>query len=187
MHQIIRWTQKVEEILMNAWRVDLYLEMGKSQLVKDHMVWGDNYHGSNILSGHQPSFTMLKLHLQPVRWFDFNYIHGWFVSDVVDSSRSYVNGQSLRKVYRQKYIAANMFIYPGRKFQFSIGNSIIYSDQDVQPAYLVPFSFYKTVDHAQTSTGSNFLGQNSQLFFNISSRNLKMFICMPVFLWMKLR
>ncbi|HNP48863.1 MAG TPA: hypothetical protein PKK99_09770 [Bacteroidia bacterium] len=147
---------------------------GSLGLVKDHMVWGDNYHGSNILSGHQPSFTMLKLHLQPVRWFDFNYIHGWLVSDVVDSSRSYVNGQSLRKVYRQKYIAANMFTFtPWRKFQFSIGNSIIYSDQDVQPAYLVPFFFYKTVDHAQTSTGSNFLGQNSQLFFNISSRNLK--------------
>ncbi|HRH65905.1 MAG TPA: hypothetical protein PLU53_06380 [Bacteroidia bacterium] len=147
---------------------------GSLGLVKDHMVWGDNYHGANILSGHQPSFTMLKLHLQPVRWFDFNYVHGWLVSDVVDSSRLYLNGQSYRKTLRPKYLAANLFTFtPVRKFQFSIGNSIIYSDQDVQPAYLIPFFFYKTVDHAQTSAGSNFLGQNSQLFFNISSRNIK--------------
>lgn len=147
---------------------------GSLGLIKDHLVWGDNYHGSNILSGHQPSFTMLKLHLQPVRWFDFNYVHGWLVSDVVDSSRLYVNGQSLRKTYRPKYMAANLFTFtPIKKFQFSIGNSIIYSDQNAQPAYLIPFFFYKTVDHAQTSTGSNFLGQNSQLFFNISSRNIR--------------
>ena len=147
---------------------------GSLGLVKDHLVWGDNYHGSNILSGHQPSFTMLKLHLQPVKWFDFNYVHGWLVSDVIDSSRLYMNGQSLRKSYRPKYLAANLFTFtPIKKFQFSIGNSIIYSDQNVQPAYLIPFFFYKTVDHAQTSTGSNFLGQNSQLFFNVSSRNIR--------------
>ncbi|MBK9543778.1 MAG: hypothetical protein IPO49_15950 [Bacteroidetes bacterium] len=67
-----------------------------------------------------------------------------------------------------------MFTFtPLKKLQFSIGNSIIYSDQNVQPAYLIPFFFYKTIDHAQTSTGSNFLGQNSQLFFNISSRNIR--------------
>ena len=149
-------------------------DWGSLALVKDHAVWGDNYHGANIFSGHQPSFTFLKLHLHPVRWFDFNYMHGWLVSDVIDSSRTYSIGQSNRVVYEPKYVAANMFTFiPWRGLQLSLGNSIIYSDQNVHPAYLIPFLFYKSVDHSLSSSGSNFLGQNSQLFFNISSRNIR--------------
>lgn len=149
-------------------------DWGSVGLVKDHIVWGDNYHGSNIFSGHNPSFTFLKFHLKPVRWFDFNYIHGWLVSDVIDSSKTYVNGNSNRINFRQKYIAANLYTFtPIKRLQVSLGNSIVYSDQNVHPAYLIPFFFFKTIDHSLTSTGSNFLGQNSQFFFNISSRNIK--------------
>lgn len=147
---------------------------GSLGLAKDHIVWGDNEHGANIFSGHNPAFTHIKLHMNPVKWFDFNYVHGWLVSDVIDSSRSYYNGQSVRLVMEPKYVAANMFTFrPWKKLSASIGNSIIYSDQSVNPAYLVPFFFYKTVDHSLTSAGSNFLGQNSQMYFNISSWHLK--------------
>ncbi|MBP6334921.1 MAG: hypothetical protein KA444_05560 [Bacteroidia bacterium] len=147
---------------------------GSIGLVKDHIVWGDNYNGSNIFSGHQPSFTSLKFHLNPVKWFDFNYIHGWLVSDVIDSAKTYVNGNSNRIVFRPKYIAANLYTFtPLKHLQFSFGNSIVYSDQNVHPAYLIPFFFFKSIDHSLTSTGSNFLGQNSQMFFNISSRNIR--------------
>lgn len=147
---------------------------GSVGLVKDHFVWGDNYNGANIFSGHVPSFTYLTLHLQPVRWFDFNYIHGWLVSDVIDSTRTYSIGLSNRIHFHPKFVAANLFTFrPWKQFQASIGNSIVYSDQNVHPAYLIPFFFYKTIDHSLTSAGSNFLGQNSQLFFNISSRNIK--------------
>ncbi len=147
---------------------------GSIGLVKDHIIWGDNYNGSNIFSGHQPSFTSLKFHLSPVKWFDFNYIHGWLVSDVIDSAKTYVNGNSNRIVFRPKYIAANLYTFtPLKHLQFSFGNSIVYSDQNVHPAYLIPFFFFKSIDHSLTSTGSNFLGQNSQMFFNISSRNIR--------------
>jgi hypothetical protein len=147
---------------------------GSIAVVKDHLAWGDNYHGSNIFSAHQPSFTSLKFHMNPVKWFDFNYYHGWLVSDVIDSSRSYYNGNSVRLVMQPKYVAANLFTFiPWEHFSASVGNSIIYSDQAVNPAYLVPFFFYKTADHSITSAGSNFLGQNSQMFFNLSSRNIK--------------
>ena len=147
---------------------------GSVGLLKDHFVWGDNYHGSNIFSGHQPSFTHLKFHMSPVKWFDFNYVHGWLVSDVIDSSRSYYNGNSIRIVFQPKYVAANMFTFtPLKNWSFSVGNSVIYSDQSVNPAYLMPFFFYKSVDHSLTSSGSNFLGQNSQLYFNLSTRAVK--------------
>lgn len=146
---------------------------GAIGFVKDHAVWGNNYNGANILSGRTPSFGQLKLQLTPARWFEFNYIHGWLVSDVIDSSRSYWDGDTYRQVMHQKYIAANMFTFiPWKHLNISLGNSIIYSDIGVQAAYLVPFLFYKSVDHTLNST-NNYAGQNSQMFFDISSRNIK--------------
>jgi len=78
-------------------------------------------------------------------------------------------------VYYDKYIAANMFTFiPIKHLNISIGNSIVYSDMGVQLAYLIPFLFYKSVDHTLNATnadGNN--GQNSQMFFDISSRNIR--------------
>lgn len=148
---------------------------GSFGAIKDHFVWGDNEHGSNIFSGRTPSFAQLHLHLNPARWLDFNYIHGWLVSNVIDSAKVYyVNGSLNREVFRPKYLAANFVtVTPCKGFDISIGNSIVYSDQNVNLAYLIPIFFYKSVDHTQTSTGADELGQNAQMFFNISSRNIK--------------
>ncbi len=145
---------------------------GDFSLVKDHLQWGDNYNGSNIFSGRTPSFAMLKLHLKPAKWFDFNYFHGWLVSEVLDSSQSYMttNGD-YRKVFTNKYIAANMYtVSPWKRFNLSIGNSIVYGDMPVQAAYLIPFMFFKSMDH---TISHNIDNQNSQMFINVSSRNIK--------------
>ncbi|MEZ5084154.1 MAG: hypothetical protein R2750_12015 [Bacteroidales bacterium] len=75
--------------------------------------------------------------MKPAKWFEFNYYHGWLVSMVVDSSITDYSTDPPREVYRPKYIAANMFTFiPSKKLNLSIGNSIIYSDMGVQPAYL---------------------------------------------------
>ncbi len=62
---------------------------GSFGLVKDHLTWGNNYHGAMILTDRAPSFAQIKLKIKPVKWFELNYIHGWLVSKVVDSVRSY--------------------------------------------------------------------------------------------------
>ncbi len=150
-------------------------DWGEFGLIKDHFQWGSNYHGSNILSGRTPSFAHIKLHIKPVKWLDFNYIHGWLVSDVVDSARSYWDKSVYRSVFFNKYIAANMLtITPFKNLNISIGNSVIYSADNIHPAYLIPVFFYKSVDHTLNNTnsgGEN--GQNSQMFLDISSRNIK--------------
>jgi hypothetical protein len=148
---------------------------GSVGLVKDNVRWGSGYGQTNILSGRTPSFAMITFNLHPVKWFEFNYFHGWLVSDVVDSTRSYHDGSTFRAVFRPKYMAANMFTFrPFKRFYFSVGNSIIYSDINVHAAYLIPFLFYKSVDHTLNATYHfGDAGQNSQLFFNISSRNIK--------------
>lgn len=145
---------------------------GSLGLVKDHLQWGNNYNGANIFSGRTPSFGMIKLHLAPAKWFDFNYYHGWLVSEVIDSSRSYYTSNGdWRGIYRDKYIAANIYTFkPFKNFYFSLGNSIIYSDVNPQIAYLIPFLFYKSIDHTINHGIDN---QNSQMFGDFSFRMIK--------------
>ncbi len=150
---------------------------GSIGLVKDHFEWGTNYHYPSILSGKIPSVAQLKLVMKPAKWFEFNYIHAWLVSGVVDSLRSYQftnsYGTGTRIVYRKKFIAANFFTFrPFKKFYASVGNSIVYSDMDAHPAYLIPFLLYKSIDHTLNQNGGNNGGQNSQFFIDISSRQI---------------
>jgi len=148
---------------------------GNAGLVKDNLQWGNNYNGANIFGGNNPSFVQLRLHISPVKWFDFNYFHGWLNSMVVDSSNSYwvtnSYGTNYREVYHKKFIAGNMFTFtPFKDLNVSAGNSIVYSDENANPAYLIPLFFYKSVDHSLTSGIDN---MNSQMFFDISSRQIK--------------
>ena len=148
---------------------------GDIGLVKDQMQWGNNYNGANVFGGSNPSFIQLRLHIKPVRWFDFNYFHGWLNSMVVDSARSYwvsnSYGSSYREVYHKKFLAANMLTFtPLRNLNISAGNSIVYSDLDAFPAYLVPVFFYKAIDHSVNEGINN---MNSQMFLDISSRQIK--------------
>jgi hypothetical protein len=146
-------------------------------LVKDHLSWGNNYHGANIFTPKSPSLVQIKLNIRPVPWLEFNYFHAWLNSDVIDSSKAftYTNAYGTRKrfVYREKYMAANMVtIKPWKSTYVSFGNSIIYADIGLQPAYLIPFAFYKSIDHTLNST-SNAAGQNAQMFLDVSTRRVK--------------
>jgi hypothetical protein len=155
--------------------ITLTWKWGTIGLLKDQQQWGNNYNGANILSGRTPSIAKITLNLKPVRWFELNYLHGWLVSEVVDSNRSYFvtnsYGTNYVKVYHQKYIAANMFTFtPIRNLNISVGNSIVYADIGVHPVYLIPVLFYKGVDHTLSAASDN---MNSQMYMDISSRNLR--------------
>ena len=154
-------------------RGGLYLtwKWGHVGIVKDHISFGDSYHGSNILSGRTPSFPMVKLFLKPTKFLEFSWFHGWLTSNVIDSSNFYQDNSG-KKLYRyyNKYISSNMFtVTPVKHLKFSFGNSIIYAERNINIAYFIPFLFYKSVDHSLTMGTEN---QNSQLFLNISSRNI---------------
>ncbi len=145
--------------------------------VKDHIEWGTGYNGTNIQSGHTPSFAHVVFQMKPVRWFEFNYYHGWLASDVVDSANSYWSNNTYRVVFYNKYMASNMFtFFPVKYLNFSFGNSIVYTNEGGGPkaVFFIPFLFFKSVDvnssyHEKYGYASN----NNQLFINISSRNIK--------------
>jgi len=148
---------------------------GNIAFLKDSPVWGSGYAGTNIFSGRAPSFMHIRLHLQPVRWAEMTWIHGWLTSMVVDSTRSFwvtnAYGTEYREHYRRKYIAANIFTFtPVERLHISAGNSVIWSDPRITPYYLMPIFFYKSVDHGVNSGISN---SNAQMFLDISSNNIR--------------
>ncbi len=148
---------------------------GSLSLEKDHLEWGDNYNGSNILSGRTPSYGMVRLHMKPAKWLDFNYHHGWLMSEVVDSVMSYypIPGDPYKMVYRNKFVSANVVtVTPFERLNISAGNLVIYSEPNVRPEYLIPFMFYKSVVHTQTH-GVRGHNHNSAMYFNVSSRQIR--------------
>jgi hypothetical protein len=146
---------------------------GSISLIKDNFAWGNNYNGANIFSGRQPSFAYLNYKLKPAKWFEYNYIHGSLISGILDSSRTYGMGSSLRQDFIPKYMAANLAtIRFTKKLFVSVGNSIVYADKYIQPIYLIPFMFYPSADHTQNGAGSNAVGENSQMFLDVSCRNI---------------
>lgn len=147
---------------------------GDISLLKDRYIWGNAERSPNIFSGKAPSYAAISYRLYPVKWLEFQYMHGWLVSEELDSARTYLTPNGNRKIYMNKNIAANYFtIKSNFKTDFTFGNSIIYSDNGIQPVYFIPFMFFKSADHTYNGTGSNELGQNAQMFFDISTRSLK--------------
>ena len=155
--------------------IKAYTWWGSIGLVKESVQWGDSYHSANILSGRAPSFPMLELKLKPCIWFRLDYIHGWLASGVVDSTRYYVGNPdvegSQERYYNPaaKYLASNMLTFtPVRGLDLSVGSSVVYGNQNLFAAMSLPISFFNAIDYQMASSNDN-----SQIFLNISSRNLK--------------
>lgn len=156
--------------------ISLYSWWGSISLQRENIAWGNAYYASNILSGRAPAAPMIALQLTPCKWFQFDYFHAWLVSNVMDSTYFYLENTTKPgyqdKEYRplNKFMAANMLTFtPIKHLSFSFGNSIIYAENSIQAAYLIPIAFYKSLDHLLTK-GIASQNQNSQLFASLSVR-----------------
>ncbi len=152
--------------LMVSWK------WGSFGVVKDRLEWGNNYHGSSIFSNKPPSFPFLQLRVKPAKWIEFRYIHGMMRSNVMDSSRSFQNGGN-EIIYHPKYIVANLLtLTPWKNLNISFGSSSIYADK-IQSVYFIPLLFYKSVDETLYQDYNGTSGANSQMFLDLSSRQIK--------------
>ena len=155
--------------------ISLYAWWGSIGVQRERIQWGDAQHASNILSAHNPAVPMVTLQLTPCKWFQFDYFHAWLPSNVMDSTYYYSERERegvTQREYRpaNKFMAANMFTFmPIKYIQFSIGNSIVYAERNVQAAYFIPIAFFKSLDHLMTK-GLGSENQNSQAFATITVR-----------------
>ena len=129
--------------------------------------------GKIILSEKAPSFPNIRIDVKPVSWLSFSYTHGWLNSLIIDSLslRQTILPAHPEYNFRQKYYAEHLINWRAFKgFNFTIGESVIYSDQ-IKPAYLIPLSLFSAVNHYLGE--SNFADNiaNAQIFLQFSSRN----------------
>ncbi|MCW8803053.1 MAG: hypothetical protein OQK57_01550, partial [Ignavibacteriaceae bacterium] len=137
---------------------------------KEFLEWGYGDNGLLVTSQKAPSFPLIRLDINPVEWFSFNYFHAWLASDVVDTTSFYPteNGDN-RFLFRQKYLASHtLTIRPTKGLDISIGESIVYADQ-LEILYLIPITFFRLADH-YLSRQANSAGSNSQFFAQVSSK-----------------
>lgn len=149
-----------------------YWDTGSISLGKEYFKVGSARMGNVISSDKAPSFPFLRLDFKPVDWLRFFYFHGFLVSNVLDSSSlrfSEVPGrQAIADV--PKFIALHsLSFYPNNNFSFTLGESIVYSD-NLQPIYFIPIMFFRVADH-YLSRGNNSSTGNAQLFADASYIN----------------
>jgi len=148
---------------------------GDLAFVKDHFTWGDNYHGSNIMSGRTPSIPYLQYHMKPLKWLEFTWVQAWLVSEVPDTTKTYTLPTGAKRItYFNKYYASSIFTFmPVGGLDLSIGNSVVYCANYMNPAYISPFLFYFNYGYAEGDGKSGFYGKEVQTFINVSTRNIK--------------
>ena len=148
-------------------------EWGNLTAAKDFIHIGSSSQSSIILSGKAPSFPFLRLHINPVEWFRYDFIHAWLDSDLIDSTSISSTGvtsterdRSKSFSRRQKYYVAHSFSFqPVEDWWLTFGESVIYGDQ-LEFIYFLPV-FYRLADHYNSIGGAD-SGDNAQLFFNSS-------------------
>lgn len=155
--------------------ITLGWQWGNFTFAKDFLNIGSSYQSSVILSNKAPSFPHIRLEVEPVSWFKYNFIHAWLDSKMIDSTTirsTGVESTVLERGYsysrRFKYYVSHTFSFqPYNNWWLTFGESIIYGDR-IEPIYFIPL-FFRLADH-YNSIGGGDSGDNAQFFFNTSYR-----------------
>jgi hypothetical protein len=144
-------------------------DLVKLKLGRDRMNLG---YGSikSILDNNSPFFDYLSFKIN-YDFFNFSYVHGKLLgeSEVIEDS---VAGDY--NFVGEKYIVYHRMGFKiSPHFNFGLGELVIYGERPFDISYLVPFSFFKSMEH------SNRDRDNAMLFFdftNYSIPNTKIYL-----------
>ena len=144
------WLEYDETNAQFSWQIGSFT----LSLEKMNNVWGYGRNGSVIFSDHAPSYPQFKLRVPLSKDIEFVYFHAELNSNVIDSSSSYSisypnqNYSSFREVDHTKYVAAHQLeISLWHGVDFSIGESVVYSDRGPLLIYSIPVMFFKSGEH----------------------------------------
>jgi hypothetical protein len=164
------WIEYDETNAQFSWQIGSFT----FSLEKMNNVWGYGRNGTVIFSDHAPSYPQIKMRVPLSKDIEFVYFHGELNSDVVDSSLSYTvtypnqDYSKFREVDHSKYIAAHQLeISLWHGVDFSIGESVVYSDRGPLFIYLIPVMFFKSGEHYNSDK------DNCQIFGSIDLNVVK--------------
>lgn len=128
----------------------------KLKLGRDRLMIG---YGKNkpILENNSPLFDYFQFKID-YDFFSFSYLHGKLLGErsiIFDSTKGSYNNIS------EKYFAYHrMGFNISPHFNFGFGEIVVYGERPLDLSYLIPFSFFKSVEH------SNRDRDNTMLFFD---------------------
>ncbi|MGB8320792.1 MAG: hypothetical protein WCE54_21870 [Ignavibacteriaceae bacterium] len=141
---------------------------GSIAAAKDYIEYGYARSGNIVLSNKAPSFPFIRLQLNPIKWLNFYYFHAWLSSNVIDSL---MFSEYRRDIYINKYLAWHAVTFtPFKGLDFSIGESVVYSDK-IEPLYLMPLMVFYMADEFISNRHDQPGDANSQIFLSVSSRD----------------
>ena len=154
--------------------INYKLNKGMVSVGQDQNIIGYGKMGDVVLSNKAPSYPFVKLLYAPTPWIQFNYMHAWLQSSILDSSQFYSLGNTVyggkRQEYIPKFLATHFIELKLMKgLVINLGESIVYTDKLELP-YLVPISFFKAYDNSKSGNNIS-AGANGQIFMGVSSKN----------------
>jgi len=171
-----RQTTSKNLLSYNQFNTNISYRFNKGMITvgQDQNVLGYGKTGNLVLSAKSPSYPFFRLQYQPTKWMSINYMHAWLQSGVIDSAKTYGTGNTVyggvREVFVPKFYAIHFVeIKPMKGLSVHFGESIVYTDQ-LEPAYLMPLSFFKAFDNNKFNDKIT-TGANGQFFIGVSSRN----------------
>ncbi|NWF88054.1 MAG: hypothetical protein HXY50_01185 [Ignavibacteriaceae bacterium] len=117
-----------------------------------------------LLGNSSPLYDYLSLKIN-YDFFNFSYIHGKLLGEgkIIPDS---IYGES-KSIVEKYFVYHRMGFDVARYFKFGVSEIVIYGDRPIDLSYLIPFSFFKSIEH------SNQDRDNSMLIFDFSSNLFK--------------
>ncbi len=118
----------------------------------------------SILASNSPLFDYLSFKIN-YDFFSFSYFHGKLLGPL-SYDKDTITGGSAR--IEEKYIGYHRIGFNfSRDVDFGVGELIVYGDRPIDLSYLNPFSFYKSIEHANQDR------DNSMLFVDFNNNSIK--------------
>lgn len=138
----------------NDW---LNLKIGRDKILLGHSIIKD------ILSDNSTNYDYVTFGLN-YKAFSYSFIHAKLLGEMTFANDPV--GGSLKEVGVKNFVYHRFGLNINDKTFIGAGETVIYTDRDIDLSYLNPFNFYKSAEHANQDR------DNSMLFFDFSNYSL---------------
>lgn len=120
---------------------------------RDYNQWGAGKRGQMMLSTNAPLYDQFKV---TVRYGRFKYTHlTAFLQYIEPEARRSIKASENLDVF---WSGNRLEVYLGRGVQLGLSESVVYGNQSLDPGYLNPLAFYKSIEHFNGDRDNGALG-----------------------------
>ncbi|MBN2365499.1 MAG: hypothetical protein EH225_05875 [Calditrichaeota bacterium] len=120
---------------------------------REYNQWGTGHHGNLLLSTNAPVYDQFKL---IIRYWRFKFTHlTAFLQYISPAGRISMKSEP----HIDQYWSGNRLeLNLGKGIQLGLSEAVVYGDRSLQPGYLNPLSFFKSLEHYYGDRDNGILG-----------------------------